>query len=154
MAFREPVFPCDQKMRPEPEFGRIAIPAPHKPRSAAALEVDAVPSIRLTPMPAYHSISWFPIIAPIGFFFFLGALFWFHTYTGLGRDKTVLVLVASITIGAFYSYHRAWAMEPFIRQSSNLSGDNDAEIFLGIAAAGLVFPFTVAFALRLWSRWI
>ena len=103
-----------------------------------------------------QQVVWFPIIAvPCFLFFFLVGLFWFHSYTGLGRDKTVLVLIASLIAGAFSSLHRARTMEPALSRSGNSEDQyHNAEIFLSVAAAGFLYPFAAALILRLWGRWI
>jgi hypothetical protein len=89
--------------------------------------------------------------APIffGFFvFFLTGLFWFHTYTGLRRGQAYLALAASALAGGLRSFYR-------MRTTPNFyNSNNQLDVFLSVAATGLLIVFVTAFALRLWGRWI
>lgn len=98
-------------------------------------------------------IEWAAIFVPVSFLLIVGGLFPFRSYTGLKLGQAFFALAASVIAGAFSSYHRALALEPLLRSRYERENGN-LEIYLAIAAAGLVYPLIVAFALRLWGRWI
>lgn len=100
-----------------------------------------------------QNIEWAVIFVPISLLLIVGSLFSFRSYTGLKLGQAFCALAASVIAGAFSAYHRALAMEPFLRSRYEQNNRN-AEIYLAIAAVGLVYPLIVALALRLWGRWI
>src|SRR5579862_4000666 len=100
-----------------------------------------------------QNIEWAAIFVPISILVILGGLVSFRRYTGLNLGPAFFALAASVIVGAFAAYHRALAMEPFIQPHYERHNRN-AEIFLAIAAVGLLYPLSTALTLRLWGRWI
>jgi len=99
-----------------------------------------------------QNIEWAAIFVPISILLILGSLFSFRSYTGLKLGQAFFALAASVVAGAFSAYHRALALEPLIQ--SRYERNRNVEIYLAIAAVGLVYPLIVALSLRLWGRWI
>lgn len=100
-----------------------------------------------------YQVDWLIFIVPISLLLFLVGLIPFMRYTGLGRDKSYVVLFASIVAGAIQSFHRAGELGPFLRTGSKFVASN-LENILRVVTAGLAIPLLVAFILRLWGRWI
>lgn len=98
-------------------------------------------------------VEWFVFIVPVSVLLLLASLISFHKYTGLGRDKSFLALLASFLAADVQSLRRAHELEQLLRPGDAHLFQN-LEIVCVVAAAGLVFPLLVAFVLRLWGRWI
>lgn len=98
-------------------------------------------------------IIWAAGILPVAFILLITVLVPFRRYTGMKLSTATLALLGGLVVGVFQAFHRARAIEPFLRSSYDRE-NNNVEQILSVIAAGLAFPLLVALVLRLWGRWI